>query len=135
MIKKILLVDDDEDELELFMQSLEDIPGAFSCTQANSGQHAMQLLPEIVPDYIFMDFNLPGMNGLELLQALKNDSRSQHIPVYLYSTTISPETNRIARQRGAAGCIEKPGSIGEMTAALRSVLLFPDSHDTDGKQQ
>lgn len=135
MIKKILLVDDDEDELELFMQSLEDIPGAFSCTQANSGQHAMQLLAEILPDYIFMDFNLPGMNGLELIETLKKDSRSSHIPVYLYSTTISPETNRMARQCGVAGCIEKPGSIGAMTAALRSVFLSGNGHDTEGKQQ
>ena len=52
MIKKILLVDDDEDELELFMQSLENVPGAFSCTQANSGQHALQLLDDIQPDLI-----------------------------------------------------------------------------------
>jgi CheY-like chemotaxis protein len=122
IIKKILLVDDDQDELELFMQSLEDVPGAYACTQASSGHHAMQLLHEVQPDYIFMDFNLPGMNGLELLAALKNESHLQDIPVYLYSTTISPETNRIARERGVAGCIEKPSSIAEMTMALRKVL-------------
>jgi CheY-like chemotaxis protein len=127
MIKKILLVDDDEDELELFMQSLENVPGAFSCTQANSGQHALQLLDDIQPDFIFMDFNLPGMNGLELLSAIKTNKHIQHIPVYLYSTTINPETERIAQQRGVSGCIEKPGSISGMTAALRSVLTGSNS--------
>ena len=123
MIKKILLVDDDEDELELFMQSLEDVPGAYSCTQASSGQQALQLLNDVQPDFIFMDFNLPGMNGLELLSAIKNNHHIQHIPVYLYSTTINPETERIALQRGVSGCIEKPGSISGMTTALRKVIL------------
>lgn len=123
MIKKILLVDDDEDELELFLQSLEDVPGAFSCTRASSGQQALQLLNDIQPDFIFMDFNLPGMNGLELLSAIKTNRHIQHIPVYLYSTTINPETERIALQRGVSGCIEKPGSISGMTNALREVLL------------
>jgi DNA-binding NtrC family response regulator len=123
MKKHILLVDDDIDELKIFMDALEEVPGSYKCTYAPNADQAVSMLKYIHPHYIFIDYNLPGMNGIDLLAEVKKDRGLQEVPVYLYSTTINTETKRLAAFLGAAGSIEKPSSVGMMRSVLRNVLV------------
>lgn len=66
MKKHILLVDDDKDEAMLFNEALKNVPGSFKCTYASSGLHALEMLNYIQPDFIFINFNMPVMNGADL---------------------------------------------------------------------
>jgi CheY-like chemotaxis protein len=123
MIKQILLIDDDRDELDLFTQALEEIPGSFICSYAPAAEKALALLEKFQPDYIFIDYNLPRVNGVELLITIKIDKRLADIPAFIYSTHVSPEMKKQALGAGAMGCIQKPKSIRLMSDVLRNVLV------------
>lgn len=123
MKKHILLIDEDKDKLKLFMEALADVPGSFKCTYASCAAQGLDMLQYLHPDFIFIDYNLPQVNGLEMLALIKRDHKINDIPVFLYSTNINKSTNEAAMALGAAGCIEKPTSIGMMTVVLKSVFV------------
>jgi CheY-like chemotaxis protein len=122
MKKHVLLVDDDKDELFLFNEALKEVPGSFKCTYASSGEQALEMLNYLQPDYIFIDFNLPVMDGVGILTEIRKDKRISDIPVFLYSSSITKDINSAALFLGATGCIRKPNSIGMMTMVLKSIL-------------
>jgi CheY-like chemotaxis protein len=123
MKKHILLVDDDREELSLFMEALQGVPGTYKCTYSDTGNHALEMLNYLHPDFIFLDYNLPDINGIEILTRIKKDRKLQDIPVYFYSSVVDETKDNAAKSLGVAGCIQKPGSIGEMALVLRSVFL------------
>ena len=123
MKKHILLVDDDADELKIFSDALNEIPGSYQCTYAPTAAQGLEMLQWIHPNYIFIDYNLPVMNGLDMLAEIRADRKLDNVPVFLYSTTISPDTQLTAQYLRATGCIEKPSSVGMMRAVLLNVLV------------
>ncbi len=84
--KTILLVDDDDDEHEIFSSALKTIGKAFNFISAKSCEGALHILKTLDPDYIFIDVNMPRINGMTCLQEIKKISRIEKIPVYMYST-------------------------------------------------
>jgi CheY-like chemotaxis protein len=122
MKKHVLLVDDDKDELFLFNEALKEVPGSFKCTYASSGTQALEMLKYFQPDFIFIDYNLPVMDGVSILTEIRKDKKISDIPVFLYSSSISKDINSTALFLGATGCIRKPNSIGMMTMVLKSIL-------------
>jgi CheY-like chemotaxis protein len=123
MKKHILLIDDDKDEVKIFMDALAQADGhAVKCTYASATEQAMEMLKYLVPDLIFVDFNMPRMTGLAFLAEIKRNESLQDIPVYLYSTTINAETEKNAKLLGAAGCIEKPNSISTLAREIKQIL-------------
>ncbi len=83
----LLIVDDDPDDLWLF--SVYEINKGYRCITASNGKEALQLLQNAIvkPHYIFMDLNLPVMNGKECLREIKKKPRFADIPVIIYSTS------------------------------------------------
>jgi len=119
MKKHILLVDDDKDELVIFMDVLRRVPAAdgFKCTYAASTSQAIEMLKYLVPDYIFADFNMPGMNGLQFLQDLKDQQRLNRAQLCLYSTYINDEVKERA-QRFGISCLKKSDTIHSLAKSL-----------------
>src|SRR3954471_22769919 len=122
MKKYILLIDDDEDELEIFSEALEEIKMPMSCIQSRSAMAAMSLLDYLVPDCIFLDLNMPGMNGLVCLEEIKKIKSLSDVPVILYSNWITEETSKKAIGAGAAGCIKKPNEISSLAETLEQIF-------------
>jgi CheY-like chemotaxis protein len=122
MQKNILLIDDDIDELKIFTDAMKEVPGDFKCVFVSDPQEALSLLQTFIPDYIFVDFNIPKINGLEFLSAVKKTDNLREIPVFLYSTSITSEISRMAEVLGAAGSIEKTYSIGMLASELKVLL-------------
>jgi CheY-like chemotaxis protein len=106
----ILLIDDDPDEFEFFLNALEKIPGLFDCSYAISADAAFSLLEELHPDYIFIDMNMPAINGLECTEKLKKMSAVSDIPVFIYSTGYSEMLRERAELAGASCCVKKPSN-------------------------
>jgi CheY-like chemotaxis protein len=65
MDRCILLIDDDPDELDIFSEALAEIEKSIVCIQARSARASMNLLKSLLPDYIFLDINMPEINGLK----------------------------------------------------------------------
>src|SRR4030095_16900984 len=87
--KILLIVDDDSDDIQLFCEAVAEINETFHCFSAGNGEEALQLLKSAIvkPDFIFLDLNMPRMNGKQLLVQLKKDPKFAKIPVVIYSTS------------------------------------------------
>src|ERR1700742_4342006 len=90
MKPRFLLIDDDTDDRELFSEALATVDPVIVCDQATDGAEALDRLikREISePDIIFLDINMPVMNGWQFLTKLKSVEKYRHIPVIVYSTS------------------------------------------------
>ncbi len=120
--KIILLVDDDEDEHEIFLSALKNLDDDYSFISAGSCDEALGILKELDPNYIFIDVNMPRVNGMICLQEIKKISRVAGVPVYMYSTGINEKEGQKALKLGALDYIVKPNNISSLSALLIKIL-------------
>ena len=122
MKKHIFLVEDDKDDMLFFMEILQQLRVSTKCTWAQSGEQALQQLAYLSPDLIILDFCMPGMNGLECLEAIRSSPRLQAIPVVMYSSIFSDKVRQKALALGASACLEKAISTQELIGILALLL-------------
>jgi two-component system alkaline phosphatase synthesis response regulator PhoP len=117
---KILVVDDEEDILELLRFNLSHEGFEVSC--AGSGEQALEKVKTEPPDLILLDLMLPGLDGLEVARALKNQAVTKEIPIVML--TAKGEEADIVKglEIGADDYITKPFSRKVLTARIRTVL-------------
>ncbi|HEU4472836.1 MAG TPA: response regulator [Flavisolibacter sp.] len=124
---KFLIVDDDLDDREMFCEALQQVSPQSTCYNAPNGKRAILALDnrEIeIPDLIFLDINMPVMNGWECLSRLKKAEAYRHIPVIMYSTSSDPDDARKARQLEAVCLFSKPPSFRELKNSLALVVHY-----------
>jgi len=121
--KTILLVDDDEDEHEIFLSALKHIDKSCKFLSAGSCDEALKIVKHVEPDYIFIDVNMPRTNGMVCLDEIKKISKIAHVPVYMYSTGMNAQDDQKARQLGAVDYIIKPNSIPMLTGLLKKIVV------------
>jgi PleD family two-component response regulator len=122
MKKTILLIDDDEDELEIFNGALKQVPFTIECSQALSTEEGIKLLKTFKPDYIFVDYNMPKQNGLICLEGIKKMDDLKTTPVILYSNYIDGEMEKKAMTLGATLCMKKPFMTGILARKLKELF-------------
>ncbi|WP_298715638.1 response regulator [Chitinophaga sp.] len=135
MSKTILLIDDDLDDTEIFEEALTEINPAILFYKAENGQDAFNKLQgkEVgQPDIIFLDVNMPGMNGWQFLTKLKTEAAYHNIPVIMYSTSSAKKDIAIAEDLGAVGFLTKPADYKGLKKAL---LLLLAQTSPDGLRQ
>ncbi|WP_205748106.1 response regulator [Dyadobacter luticola] len=122
-MRRILLVDDDSDDSELFLEALHDLDASITCRSATDGVDALKKLdsPER-PDIIFLDVNMPRMDGWECLDAIRNNPSFQEIPVVMYSTSSHEKEVKKAHSKGANHFFKKPDSFIALKETLRHVI-------------
>jgi CheY-like chemotaxis protein len=118
------LVDDDEDDQELFQIALEDANPEIRLVTAGNGSEALKMLErgEVVPDYIFLDLNMPLMDGKECLSQLKANPELSGIPVVIFSTSSDQRDKADTQRLGAIDFITKPPSISMLTTLLKDFI-------------
>ena len=124
MKQHLLLIDDDKDELTIFMDALREVPheDGFKCTYASSTMQAIEMLKFLVPDFIFVDFNVPKMNGLEFITFVTGQPHLKKTKLCLYSMNINEEVDKQAKKLGAS-CIKKSGTIDSLARNLSALLV------------
>ena len=124
MTAHILLVDDDDDDREFFCDAVESIAPTHECVEAKDGEVALALLNSgmFTPDYIFIDLNMPRVNGLQCLTELKKNEKFSQIPVIIYSTSRRKEDREKALALGAVHFISKPDNHNDLCEAIAYVL-------------
>ncbi|CAN5336694.1 response regulator [soil metagenome] len=125
MATQILIVDDDLDDIQLLTDGLLEVDPAIECQSAFDGEKAMSLLRSglsYVPDYIFLDLNMPKISGKQVLAQLKKDLRLKDIPVIIYTTSNFDRDQEEAFLLGAKHFITKPTSLKELHNAIVSVF-------------
>ena len=89
MEKTILIVDDNEGDRKLIAEALSGAQVEVNLINAQTGAEAIRLAQEEKPDLILMDVLMPGMNGGDAVKLLKNDKRTEHIPIVFLTGVYS----------------------------------------------
>lgn len=127
-IKTIFLIDDDVDEQEIFVRILDQLDNVRLLGIVNNGRQALETLKNAatLPDIIFLDYNMPGMNGIECLQAIKNNSKTKHIKVIMLSGAA--EQAETACKFGAEAFIQKSFDTTTYTQAFNKIINHNTIH-------
>lgn len=116
-----LLIDDDPDDQEIFLMILAEINQNIQCFTANDGVEALSMLEEKKAwtlDYIFMDVNMPKMNGMDCLKGICGFQHLKNTKIFMYSTTSENSVIEKSRKLGAHDFIIKQSS----PTALKDIL-------------
>lgn len=124
--KTIFLIDDDRDDQEIFALALEEVAPFYNCVTANDGIDALEKLRggHIEPDCIFLDLNMPRMNGKQCLNEIKKESRLSQIPVVIYSTSSESREKEQLLAMGASAFVTKAAEIDDLIASLKDVFVY-----------
>ena len=117
---KILVADDEPDMRSLLSDLLEE--AGHEVTEAENGQVAYQQIQQDVPDVVLMDVLMPMMNGIQVLQRLRNDPATQSLPVILLTAfSLSDEDTSILETPNTYH-LTKPWRRGVVESAINSAL-------------
>lgn len=118
------VADDDEDDQEIFLMALKESDGAAcNCVFANDGSELLVMLNDhALPNYIFLDLNMPVLNGMQCLESIRRQPRYNSIPVIIYSTSASEQSRLDALSAGASAYITKPANMRDLVGKLNEVF-------------
>jgi CheY-like chemotaxis protein len=123
--KIYFIVDDDTDDQQFLIEALGKNDPSCKCFTASDGQEAITGLVDATippPDVIFLDLNMPLMNGRECLVALKQMPTLLHIPIIIYSTTSNKKEMQGITEQGASYFLVKQSSFKEL---CEEISLIP----------
>src|SRR5688572_5130051 len=98
------IIDDDIEDQEIFIEAVKEVSGNIECSASTSGEDALHKLAMATtsrPDLIFLDLNMPKLNGKQVLKEIKKSPGLKEIPVIMYSTSFAPRDIEEIKQNGA----------------------------------
>jgi len=124
---QIVVIDDNEDDILLLQEALEGLEGVELVATETDGEQGLRRVAECVrqnapPDLVLLDLNLPGRNGIEVLQLLKGEPCLRQIPVVLLSTSNLETDIRRALASGADSYLSKPGRFDVLQQQLQKLV-------------
>lgn len=117
---RVLIVEDEPDMNNLLADVLRAYD--FRPMQATSGEQALAMLAEQMPDAIFLDLMLPGLSGFELCKRLKDSRATRAIPILILTALDRHRDRRNAYEAGADDYVTKPFAPDALVARLRACL-------------
>ena len=134
MSKTILMVEDNPDDEELTLLALRQYRLANEIVVARDGEEALDYLfgrgayagrdTSEVPQLVLLDINLPKLNGIEVLEAIRADERTRYVPVVML-TTSREERDLVGSYRlGSNSYIVKPVDFAQFTEAVRQLEMY-----------
>jgi CheY-like chemotaxis protein len=123
--RNLLLIDDDEEDQEIFAEALKEASAEASCLSYTGATEALEDLEsgKINPDLIFVDLNMPVMNGHQFLTEIKSIENLRHIPVVIFTTSSNKATVLETMRLGASDFITKPGNLSVLVNVLKPFLV------------
>ena len=125
-MKRCLLVEDDLDDQEIFCLALQEVDQEIECVFAKDGFEALAILQqnEANPlNPIFIDVNLPRMNGLVCLQEIRKNFQGKDIKIIMYSTSSEGSVISDSKALGADDFLVKPTSLTLLVEKLSQIFL------------
>ena len=129
---KILIVDDDTTTVHVFRKYLSEANYRNLVSTSNPEQ-TLEMVTRESPDVILLDVMMPGVNGLDLLSAIRRDKDHWETPVIILTASTERETKLLALERGATDFLQKPVDSCEMIPRVRNALrikAFSDYYRT-----
>ena len=120
MKKKILIIDDEEVLRRIMRTMLERRP--FEVVEAASGVGGFDLAKKVQPNLILLDWNMPGMNGAEVLKSLRAEALTENIPVILLTGTDPQDLETQGNDLAAGDYVLKPFSVLQLLEKVEKTL-------------
>ena len=127
----ILLVDDSESDVDLFLIAHQQNQSAAIVRVARDGVEAVDVLlggegcrseqKQTLPRLVLLDLNMPRLNGFEVLARLRADERTRLLPVVIFSSSDEKSDEREARRLGANGYVRKPAGFEKLRVILAQI--------------
>ena len=126
--KYILCGEDDKDDEDFLHETFTNVDPSYTLVFVNNASkllHMLRLVPDSgLPCLILLDYNMPEMNGAEILGEIKQQLRYEKIPKVIWSTSGSSIFRERCIELGANDYLTKPSSVNEMIALARHILSF-----------
>ncbi|MDD3436232.1 MAG: response regulator [Candidatus Gastranaerophilales bacterium] len=119
-MKKVLIVDDEQDIVESLQFVLE--AAGFKCYCAYNGEDGLSLAREILPDLIILDVMMPKINGFKICRLLKYDNKYKNIPILMVTARSQVEDKMIGEETGVDEYITKPFELDEIVKKVEGYL-------------
>ncbi|SNS83096.1 response regulator [Antarctobacter heliothermus] len=117
MTTKVLAIDDSRTIRNLLRVSLEG--AGFEFHSACDGQEGVDIFPDVDPDVVITDINMPKMDGFGVIDTLRSGPNRTNVPILVLTTESSDDLKSRARNAGATGWIVKPFDDGSLVSVLR----------------
>ena len=125
MPKNILLVDDDEDDVQVFSEALLQLDPAVKITVAENGLKALDYLNSdyALPCLIVLDINMPYLDGKQTFQKIKANPQLENVPIVIFTSSINPADKNMFDELGI-NFITKPHTILGINYAASTMLNY-----------
>lgn len=130
----ILLVDDNQDDVSLTLRAFERSAFPTELVVAQDGEEALDYLfatgphsdrdPEVMPEVVLLDLNLPKINGIEVLRRLRADPRTRRLPVVVLTSSTERSDLVSAYDLGANSFIRKPVDFDEFLVTTQQLGIY-----------
>lgn len=123
--RSIFLADDDDDDRIMFVDALLEVDQNVIVTQAEDGKQLIDILQtqsDSLPEIVFLDINMPKLDGFECLQEIKKDNNLKKLFIIMLSTSSDPLTIDKALEYGASFYAVKPSSFNGLKSLIKQVL-------------
>ncbi|RPE08534.1 response regulator [Chitinophaga lutea] len=121
----ILIIDDDNDDREFLKEAISEYDRHIIFQEFKNGAEAVAALENqatAIPDVIFLDLNMPLMNGRQCLQCLRDMQHLSGTPVVIYTTSLHPGPSGELAGPGNVHFLSKPSRMAELRNSVRNIL-------------
>lgn len=119
---RILIVEDDELMRAVYKSIFRRCQDEFELRQESDGEGALNYLAGNRPDAVLLDWDMPGMSGLDVLKAIRADCALRTVPIFIISGRSTLEDKAMALASGASDCLSKPFEPPDLLNGLRHCL-------------
>lgn len=126
--KFILCGEDDKDDEELLNEIFSGVDGSFRLTFVNNGRKLVATLNELpdngLPCLLVLDYNMPELNGAEILHELRKNDRYNSIPKIIWSTSGAEMYKQLCLNLGAADYVIKPSNVSDLQKIVAYMISY-----------
>ena len=123
---RVLLIEDDLIEIMKFERTLNSHDPNHQLVSVKNGEEAIQILEQKnnLPDLIFLDLNMPKMNGLEFLKILRGHAEWCYLPTVILTTSVNQKDLKKAYELGVSGYLNKPLKFEDYVDRIEKALSY-----------
>lgn len=115
---KVMIVDDQINTAKMISMAVNML--GHESLELYRGEDAVEMLRSVQPDFVLLDFMMPGMNGIRTLEEMRTIPNGEHVPIFLLTATQDHYLEEQAKEAGATGFLPKPLNLKTLETILRS---------------
>ncbi len=120
----VFYTDDDQEDIEFFKEVTSTLPNSPEVVSHNNGRMLLEALhnPPPHPHVLFLDLNMPGLTGFDVLQSVRNNDALKNLPVVIFTTSSDERTIAKSRDLGASFFLPKSASFPQLKKSIEHAL-------------